>query len=128
MDANNIPTTLFDAREIKSLKEIISQKWVVFEANLIKAIESVTLSDWSILDPSWIIKRYADMIQNAEMPNPRTGEMIPDNKMRLAALDKLTKIMLWQSGSSKWTTINIQNNTNTLWNQSIPVPWAKLIF
>ena len=101
MTPSNIPTTIFNAKDVKNLKDAISQKGIVFEGQLIKAIEEIELSDGTILDPTGIIKRYADIVENAEKVNPKTGDMIPDHETRMKALDKLTKIMLGQAGTSK---------------------------
>ena len=125
MDNKNLPTTQFNKMEIQSLKEAIKDRWTVFEANLIKSIEGITLGDGSLLDQTWIIKRYADIVENAEKVNPKTGEMIPDHETRMKALDKLTKIMLWQSGNAKGVTVNINAPTN-IWN-NIPKQWEHLI-
>lgn len=123
---NNIPTIAFDKKQVLLLKEEIKSRGTVFEANLMKAIENVQLEDWSILDATWMIKFYVDTMQNAEKANPKTWEMIVDHDIRMKAMDKLTKIMTGMTGNSKWVTVNIQNNTQNLWN-NIPKPWEHLI-
>jgi len=127
MDEKNLPTKAFTPLEIKNLKDLISQKGIVFEAELIKAIEETDLNDdWFWFDAIGIVKRYAKTADNAMKVNPKTWDLIPDEETRMKALDKMTKILLWQSWASKWVTVNIQNNTN-LWNTWIPKPWEHLI-
>lgn len=124
---NNVPTKSFNSTEIRALKELISQKWIVFEWALIQAIESIELKDGSLLDPSGIIRWYVKIFETAMKPNPKTWVMMEDHETRMKALDKLTKIMLWQSGASKGTTVNIQNNSN-LFTMNIPKPGEHLIY
>lgn len=127
MDSNNLPINMFDAKDIQTLKEVISQKWIVFEWQLIKAIEGTVLSDGTLLDPTGIIKRYATIVETAMKVNLKTWDMIEDTEMRMKALDKLTAIMLWKSGWSKWVTINFQNNNN-LFDMKIPEAWKHLVY
>lgn len=123
---NNIPTVAFDKKQVLLLKEEIKSRGTVFEANLMKAIEEVQLEDGSILDATWMIWFYVDIIQNATKANPKNWDMIVDYETRMKAMDKLTKIMTGMTGNSKWVTVNIQNNTQNLWN-NIPEAGKHLI-
>jgi len=122
----NIPTKMFDAKEIQTLKEVIAQKWIVYEASMIQAIENTTLEDGQKFDPEWLIKMYVKIATSAMKVNPRTWDMIPDEELRKKTLDTLSNIMLWKSWASKWLTVNIQNNS-WLFNMKIPEPWEHLI-
>lgn len=63
-------------------------------------MDEVWLSDRAILMEIW------DGLKNAEMANPKTGELIPDYRAKAQFANMLTRIKKWHKPD---TVINILN-------------------
>lgn len=116
----------YNPDEIQQLKALMKNKAIVFESELLKALDNVEMSDWELLNAKSMIDFYLDIAKNAQKVNPKTWEMINDEETRMKAMDKLLKIMTWGMWWTKWNiVINMQNN---IWLWVTPKLWDRLLY
>jgi hypothetical protein len=121
----DLTTKWYNPNEIISLKKWMKARSTLFEAELIRSIESFMDNEWNPFEAKTLIKFYMDTMKNAMITN-KFWTQEPDTRSRMAAADKITKIMTWWMGNSKWVTVNVQNNN--LWWWTLPKVWEKLIY
>ena len=124
---DDVQLTWYTKEDIVSLRDEIKTWWILFEAELIKELSKSKMLDWSNFDAKAIVDFYLDMAQNSMKVNSKTWDLVEDNESRLKAMDKLLKIITWNSWTSQKVSININNTTNNLWN-NIPPKWEKLLY
>jgi len=122
---NNLTVMKYDNNEIQNLKAYMKNKAIVFEWELLEAIDKIEMEWWLDLNASSIIKFYLNKAENAKKVNPRTWEMIDDEEVQMKAMDKILKILSWWLWWTKWNVVvNVQNN-NIFWE--MPEPWEVLL-
>lgn len=122
---NNLTVMKYDNNEIQNLKAYMKNKAIVFEWELLEAIDKIEMEWWLDLNASSIIKFYLNKAENAKKVNPRTWEMIDDEEVQMKAMDKILKILSWWLWWTKWNiVVNVQNN-NIFWK--MPEAWEVLL-
>ena len=122
---NNLTVMKYDNNEIQNLKAYMKNKAIVFEWELLEAIDKIEMEWWLDLNASSIIKFYLNKAENAKKVNPRTWEMIDDEEVQMKAMDKILKILSWWLWWTKWNiVVNVQNN-NIFWE--MPETWEVLL-
>lgn len=122
-----LPTTEYLESDMALLKQWVKNKWAVFEAELLQAIEEWKSENWEKLNAKTMIDFYIDTMNNATKRVPWVIWEVVDHQARSNAADKLLKIMTWMLWTSKQTTINLQSNTLNMW-QNIPDKSDHLIY
>ena len=123
MDNKDLTIPWYKTTDIQQLKQGIKDRAVLFEVELIKWINDYVSEQWERFTTDSLVQFYISTMNTAMMTNKIWWEDI-DTKARMAAADKLTKILSgWLWSSKWWITINVQNNN--LWN-NLPNAWEAL--
>ena len=123
---NKPVVTEYSDKDIKLLDNEMKNRTVVFKAKLMKAAEEIEMESWDILDAKWIVNFYYNIAITATKVNNKTGELIPDEIARMAAMDKIVKFMT-DNGKGNIVINNNISNTNNIWG-NIPEKWEHLVY
>ena len=108
-----------DNKNVWLIKEAIKEKWILFEAELIKELCNYKDENWNnVINTKTIAKTFADAMTKS-VRTDINWDVYEDHDIRVKSAKELVKIMSWNIWRNGNVTVNVQNNTQNVWWKTI---------
>lgn len=108
-----------DNKNVWLIKEAIKEKWILFEAELIKELCNYKDENWNkVINTKTIAKTFADAMTKS-VRTDINWDVYEDHDIRVKSAKELVKMMSWNIWRNGNVTVNVQNNTQNVWWKTI---------